>query len=185
MKKTYLFIITTFLAFTFTAKAQFNTLNQLNNNELLEISFNKISLGDIMDISGNDQKAEALFGKGNFDSIHNDYLNPNPNSSEDCPSWCKYYQFFNNGMYVRFEKFSKNENVYHLTYLKIKNPSVKVAIKGVSVSLGDNINAFNNFKVNEKNNWVVFIDEQTATIDITFYFDPTTRKITNIKMHTY
>lgn len=174
MKKTYLIVITTFLAFTFTAKAQFNTLNQLNNDELLGISFNKISLGNIMEISGNDQKAEVLFGKGNFDSFQN----------ETCPFLCRDYKINNNALYVSFEK---SNDGYFFSNLFVNNHSIQVKIKNVTASIGDLIDIFKKkgHVIDEKNNWVVFIDEQTATIDITFYFNPTTRKITNIKMHTY
>jgi hypothetical protein len=184
MKKTYLFVITTVLTVAFSAKAQ---LNELNVNELAQIKFNNTSLTQIRQIAGNDQKAEALFGKGNFESMRNDYLNPNPNSTEDCPDWCMYYQLFNRQLYVRFEKESTNDDFYHFTYAKVKSSDINVTVKNVTVSIGDSIDAFKNkgYHVNEKHNWVVFVDEDTATIDIAFYFHPKSRKITKIQMTTY
>ena len=172
------------LLLSFSCSAQ---LNELTVEELENITFNNIALGDIMGINGQDSKAEALFGKGNFESLSNDYENPNPNSQEDCPFWCKYYQFFTNGVYVRFEKFSVNESVYYFTYLKVKDPSVIVTVKDVSIALGDDISIFEEkgYVISEKYNWVVFVDKETSTIDITFHFDPSTRKVEAIKMDTY
>ena len=184
MKKTYLFVITTVLTVAFSAKAQ---LNELNDNELFGITFDNISLGSIMEVHGNDQKAEALFGKGNFESMRNDHLNPNPNSTEDCPDWCMYYQLFDRQLYVRFEKESTSDDFYHFTYAKVKSSDISVSVKNVTVSIGDSIDAFKNkgYHVNEQHNWVVFVDQDTATIAIRFYFHPKSRTITKIQMTTY
>ena len=177
-----IFIIALLLSFSCNAQ-----LNELTVVELESITFIDITLGDIMGIQGQDFKATELFGEGNFESMSNDYENPNPNSQEDCPFWCKYYQFFTSGVYVRFEKFSVSESEYYFTYLKVKNPSVVVAVKDVSIALGDDISIFEEkgYVISEKNNWVVFVDEETATIDITFQFNPSTRKVEEIRMNTY
>ena len=162
-------------------RAQINTLN---DDELFEIKFNQFTLDDIMGIDGIDENAETLFGKGNFESMENNYYNPNPNSLEDCPFYCMYYEFFDKNVFVRFEKFSSDDN-YHFTYLKVKDPAIQVTVKDVTVSIGNNIDAFKGYNISENNHWVVFADEDTSTIDITFIFNPSTRKITEIKMYTY
>ncbi len=165
----------------FSCRAQINTLN---TDELANISFNDIKLTQIRGIRGIDQNAEALFGKGNFESMENNYYNPNPNSLEDCPFYCMYYEFFDKNVFVRFEKFSSDDN-YHFTYLKVKDQAIQVTVKDVTVSIGDNIDVFKGYNISENNHWVVFADEDTSTIDITFIFNPSTRKIIEIKMYTY
>lgn len=171
MKKTYLFVITTVLTVAFSAKAQ---LNELSDNELFGITFDNILLGNIMEIHGNDQKAEALFGKGNFEAFQN----------ETCPFPCRDYKINNNAIYVGFEE--SNEG-YFFSALFVNSPAVQVTVKNVTISIGDSIDAFKNkgYHVNEKHNWVVFMDEGTATIAIRFYFHPKSRKITKIQMTTY
>ena len=171
MKKTYLFVITTVLTIAFSAKAQ---LNELNVNELAQIKFNNTSLTQIRQIAGNDQKAEALFGKGNFEAFQN----------ETCPFPCRDYKINNNAIYVGFEE--SNEG-YFFAALYVNSPSVQVTVKNVTVSIGDSIDVFKKkgYLINEKHNWVVFIDKDTATIDIAFSFHPRSRKITKIQMTTY
>lgn len=176
------YLILVFLLWTFSCTAQ---INIVNIEELANISFNDIKLTQIRSIRGIDENAEALFGVGNFESMENSYHNPNPNSHEDCPFYCMYYEFFDKNIFVRFEKFSSDENFYHFTYLKVKDPSIQVTVKDVTVSIGDDIDAFQGYNISEQNHWVVFLDEDTATIDITFSFNPSTRKITEIKMYTY
>ena len=179
-----LFSFSFFLFSFFFATAQ---LNKLTVEELEGIQFNNITLGDIMDISGDDSKALALFEEGNFESISNDYETPNPNSQEDCPFWCKYYQFFTNEVYVRFEKFSVSESDYYFTYLKVKDSSITVRVKDVSIALGDKIDVFQEkgYVIYEKYHKIVFVDEETSTIDITFEFDPSTRLVNEIRVSTY
>ena len=63
--KTKLIFSILLLAFFFSCNAQ---LNQLTSDELFEIKFDNFSLGDIMEIQGQDTKAEDLFGEGNFES---------------------------------------------------------------------------------------------------------------------
>ena len=85
---------------------------------------------------------------------------------------------------MRFEKFSSDDN-FHFTYLKVKDQAIQVTVKDVTVSIADNIDAFQGFTINEQYNRVSFYDEDTATIGIVFSFNPSTRKITEIKMYTY
>ncbi|MBT6251778.1 MAG: hypothetical protein HOI84_00595, partial [Flavobacteriaceae bacterium] len=90
----------------------------------------------------------------------------------------------NNAIYVGFEE--SNEG-YFFAALFVNSPAVQVTVKNVTISIGDSIDAFKNkgYHVNEKHNWVVFVDEDTATIAIRFYFHPKSRKITKIQMTTY
>ena len=158
-------------------------INELTVDELEGIKFNTITLGDIMEINGDDRKAEALFGKGNYES----------NINETCPFYCKYYRVFDNKISFEFEGSSgtiqtpsgETINDVYFARLFLKDPAIKVTVKDVTASLGDDIGVFKDYKINEEHHFVSFLDEDTATIDITFSFDPATRKITKITMDTY
>jgi hypothetical protein len=171
MKAPTLFFVL-FLALSFSCNAQ---LNKLTVEELAQIKFNEFTLSQIRRINAQDTKAEELFGKGNFESALN----------ESCPFYCK--DFWNKDLYFGFEEISQADQQYYLSYLTVINTSVKVSIKDVQIALGDKIDVFQEkgYLISEENNWVVFVDEETSTIDIAFYFDPSTRLVNKINMNTY
>lgn len=158
------------LLLALSCRAQINTLN---TDELANISFNDIKLTQIRRIRGIDQNAEALFGKGKFESEAN---TSGPDLGRD---------FWNEDITFGFEDSSNTGEYFYLLYLYVNHSNVQVTVKDVTVSIGDNIDAFQGYNISENNHWVVFADEDTSTIDITFIFNPSTRKITEIKMYTY
>lgn len=164
------YLILVFLLWTFSCTAQINTVNI---EELANISFNDIKLTQIRSIRGIDENAEALFGKGNFESKAN---TSGPDLGRD---------FWNEDITFGFEDSSNSGNYFYLLYLYVNHSNVQVTVKDVTVSIGDDIDAFQGYNISENNHWVVFADEDTSTIDITFIFNPSTRKITEIKMYTY
>jgi len=151
-------------------RAQINTLN---DDELFEIKFNQFTLDDIMGIDGIDENAETLFGKGNFESEAN---TSGPDLGRD---------FWNEDITFGFEDSSNTGDYFYLLYLYVNHSNVQVTVKDVTVSIGDDIGAFQGYTINEQHNRVSFYDEDTATIGIVFSFNPSTRKITEIKMYTY
>ena len=169
--KTTVLIFSSVFFYCCTAKAQLNTLNV---DELANIQFNNYTLSQIRQIEGKDDKAIALFGEGNIESEIN----------KTCPFLCK--DFWNKELVFGFEDDSQTGEQFYFTYLYAE-PTVKVTVKDVTVSLGDNIDIFKGkgYLISERYHWVVFLDEDTSTIDITFHFDPDKRKINQIKMTTY
>ena len=172
--KTNILIFISLFFYCCTTRAQLNTLNV---DELANIQFNNFTLSQIRQIEGKDDKAIALFGEGNFTSA----INPS------CPFLCKYFRIYQNKISFGFEDDSQTEEQFYFTYLNVKDSSIKVTVKDVSVSLGDKIDIFKEkgYLISEKNHWVVFVDEETATIAIRFHFDPSSRQINQIRMTTY
>jgi hypothetical protein len=154
MKNIILTIVFLFAAIS--CKAQLNYLN--NDTELFDgIKFNNVSLGDIMIASGDLTKMKALFGSDIQETPNNTgfYIGKN---------------IFNTNLYFHFEDETDTGNNYDLTYIRVKNSSVIVNVKGLSVKIGDHKSKFNNFNLNSNNNYN-FTDNDTGSISLFFKID--------------
>ena len=132
MKKILTLII---LFATISCKAQ---LNNLNDTELFDgIRFSNVSLGDIMRTKGYVTKMRNLFG--------ND-MQERPNNS--APFLAKF--LWNNDISFGFEDETDSGNNYDLTYIDVKNSSIIVQVKGLSINIGDDKSKFGNYLFNTK-----------------------------------
>ena len=154
MKNIILTIVFLFAAIS--CKAQFNYLN--NGTEVFDgIKFNNVSLGDIMIASDDLTKMKALFGSD---------IQEKPNNT--APFLAKF--LINNDISFGFEDETDTGNNYDLTYIRVKNSSVIVNVKGLSVKIGDHKSKFNNFNLNSNNNYN-FTDKDTGSISLFFKID--------------
>ena len=154
MKNIILTIVFLFAAIS--CKAQFNYLN--NDTELFdEIKFNNVSLGDIMIASGDLTKMKTFFGSDTQER---------PNNT--APFLAKF--IINNDISFGFEDETDTGNNYDLTYIRVKNSSVIVNVKGLSVKIGDHKSKFINFNLNSNNNYN-FTDNDTGSISLFFKID--------------
>ena len=157
MKNIILTIVFLFAAIS--CKAQLNYLN--NDTELFDgIKFNNVSLGDIMITSGDLTKMKALFGSD---------IQEKPNNT--APFLAKF--LINNDISFGFEDETDTGNDYDLTYIRVKNSSVIVNVKGLSVKIGDHKSKFNNFIFNtyKEDNSFNFTDKETTSIGLSFKID--------------
>jgi len=154
MKNIILTIVILFAGIS--CKAQFNYLN--NDTELFDgIKFNNVSLGDIMIASGDLTKMKAFFGSDIQETPNNTgiYIGKN---------------IFNTNLYFHFEDETDSGNNYYLTYIRVKNSSVIVNVKGLSVKIGDHKSKFINFNLNSNNNYN-FTDKETGSTSLFFKID--------------
>ena len=153
MKNIILTIVILFAGIS--CKAQFN---YLNSTEVFDgIKFNNISLGNIMTASGDLTKMKAFFG--------ND-IQERPNNT--APFLAKF--IINNGISFGFEDETDTGNNYDLTYIRVKNSSVIVNVKGLSVKIGDHKSKFMGLKLNSNNNYN-FTDKETGSTSLFFKID--------------
>jgi hypothetical protein len=169
MKKLYIIIIG-LLLLTTSCIAQ---LNNLNDTELFEgIRFNNVTLSQVMKSKGNLNKMKTLFGNDIEETSNNTgpYIGKN---------------IFNTNLYFHFEDETDKGNNYDLTYIKVKNSSVTVNIKGLSIKIGNDKSKFGNLLLNTNTNRFVFTDEDTGSVSLSFQIDTTTNKIIEIKFIAY
>lgn len=166
---TIIFLITLFLSIS--CRAQ---LNNLNDQELFEgIQFNDIKLGNIMESKGNLTTLKSYFGNDTHEQ-----------NNDTAPFLAKF--IFNDNISFGFEDETDSGNDYHLTYITVKNPSVIVEVKGLSLKLGDDKTKFGGlFLLNAKTNRYVFTDQDTGSVSLSFQIDKLTNKINEIKFTVY
>ena len=166
MKNIILTIVILFAGIS--CKAQFN---YLNSTEVFDgIKFNNVPLGNIMIASGDLTKMKAFFG--------ND-IQERPNNT--APFLAKF--IINNGISFGFEDETDSGNNYDLTYITVKNSSVIVNVKGLSVKIGDRKSKFIGFKLNSNNNYN-FTDKETGSTSLFFKIDKND-KVSEIKYISY
>jgi hypothetical protein len=169
MKKLYIIIIGLLLS-TISCKAQ---LNNLNDTELFEgIRFNNVTLSQVMKSKGILTQMKILFG----------------NDIEETPNKTGLYigkNIFDTNLYFHFEDETDAGNNYDLTYIKVKNSSVTVNIKGLSIKIGDDKSKFGNLLMNTNTNRFVFTDQDTGSVSLSFQIDPNTNKVSKIKFIAY
>ena len=166
MKNIILTIVFLFAAIS--CEAQFN---YLNGTEVFDgIKFNNVSLGDIMIASGDLTKMKALFGSDIQETPNNTgiYIGKN---------------IFNTNLYFHFEEETDTGNNYDLTYIRVKNSSVIVNVKGLSVKIGDHKSKFRGFKLNSNNKYN-FTDKDTGSTSLFFKID-NNDKVSEIKYISY
>jgi len=156
MKNIILTIVILFAGIS--CEAQFN---YLNSTEVFDgIKFNNVSLGDIMIASGDLTKMKAFFGSDIQETPNNTgiYIGKN---------------IFNTNLYFHFEDETNTGNNYDLTYIRVKNSSVIVNVKGLSVKIGDHKSKFRGFIFNtyKEDNSFNFTDKDTGSISLSFKID--------------
>lgn len=163
-------ILTTLvLLFSISCKAQ---LNNLNETELFDgIKFNNISLGNIMESSGNLTQMRTYFG--------NDIQE---RANDTAPYLAKF--LLNNFISFGFEDETDTGNNYDLTFIRVINSSVNVNVKGLSVKIGDSKSKFDNFLFNEIDRSYNFADADTGSIGLSFKID-SSDKVSAIKLICY
>ena len=154
------------LLLSFSCKAQ---LNNLTDTELFEgIRFNNVSLGAIMVASGDLTKMRALFG---------DSIQEIPNDS--APFLAK--SLYNDNFSFGFEDETDTGNNYDLAYIYIKNSSVTVTVKGLSIKIGDDKSKFGNLLFNSKYKRYNFTDQDTGSVGLSFQID-SSNKVSDIEL---
>lgn len=167
MKNIILTIVVLFARIS--CEAQFNYLN--NGTEVFDgIKFNNISLGDIMIASGDLTKMKTFFGCD---------IQETPNNT----GFCIGKNIFNTNLYFHFEDVTDTGNNFDLTYIRVKNSSAIVNVKGLSVKIGDHKSKFRGFKLNSNNKYN-FTDKDTGSISLFFKIDEHD-KISEIKYISY
>ncbi len=166
MKK--IFLITMVLLVTISCKAQ---LNNLNDNELFEgIQFNNVSLGTIMESSGDLNKMKTLF-RNNIVEEAND----------SAPFLAK--ELSNDNIVLSFEDETDTGNNYDLTSIYVLNSSVTVNIKGLSIKIGDDKSKFGNliFNTYKEDNSYNFTDQDTGSVGLHFKIN-SSNKVSEINL---
>ncbi|QMU64764.1 MAG: hypothetical protein GKR88_11010 [Flavobacteriaceae bacterium] len=168
MKK--ILITTLFFIIIFSCKIQ---LNNLNDTELFDgIKFNNVSLRSIMDSKGDVTQMRALFGN----DIQQEDNNSGPFIGKD---------IFNSKFYFHYEDETDTGQDFDLTYIKVKNSSVIVNIRGLSIKIGDDRSKFGSLLFNTRFNGYVFTDQDTGSVSLSFQIDNDTNKVTEIKFTAY
>ena len=90
---------------------------------------------------------------------------------------------FNTNLYFHFEDETDTGNNYDLTYIRVKNSSVIVNVKGLSVKIGDHKSKFMGFKLNSNNKYN-FTDKDTGSTSLFFKIDKND-KVSEIKYISY
>lgn len=148
-------------------------LNNLNDIELFEgIKFNNISLGSIMESSGVLSNMKSYFGNNIIEE-----------ANDTAPFLAKF--LYNNDISFGFEDETDTGNNYDLTYITVKNSSVLVHIKGLSIKIGDDKSKFGNLLLNANTNKFVFTDQDTGSVGLSFKIDSISNKVTAIKFIAY
>lgn len=163
MKK--IILTTIIILITLSCRAQ---LNNLNDSELFDgVKFNNVSLGSIMLSKGDLTQMKLLFG--------ND-IQERPNDT--APFLAKF--IWNTNLSFGFEDETDTGNNYDLTYIDVKNNSVIVNVKGLSIKLGDDKSKFGNILLNSNTNSYVFTDQDTGSVSLSFKVDSLTNKVIEI-----
>lgn len=166
MKNIILTIVILFAGIS--CEAQFN---YLNTTEVFDgVKFNNISLGNIMTSSGDLTKMKTFFGSDTQER---------PNNT--APFLAKF--IINKNISFGFEDETDTGNNYNLTYIRVKNSSVIVNVKGLSVKIGDHKRKFKGFKLNSNNKYN-FTDKETGSTSLFFKIDKHD-KVSEIKYISY
>ena len=168
-------MLTLVILFTsISCKAQLGAyLNNINDTELFDgIKFNNVSLGDIMVASGDLTKMKDLFGNDIQERANN-----------TAPFLAKF--LYKNNISFGFEDETDTGNNYDLTYIKVKNSSVIVNVKGLSIRIGDDKSKFGSYLFNPNSNSYNFTDADTGSVGLSFQIDSITNKVTEIKFIAY
>ena len=151
--KQILIILIINLLLPISCKAQ---LNNINNDEFGEsIKFNNVTLGEIMVASGDLNKMKTFFG----------------NDIQETPNNTGFYigkNIFDTNLYFHFEDETDTGNNYDLTYIEVKNSSVTVNIKRLSIKIGDDKRKFNNYLFNSDDSSYNFTDADTGSVGLSF-----------------
>jgi hypothetical protein len=149
-------LITIVLLFSVSCKAQ---LNNLNETELFDgIKFNNISLRNIMNSKGNLTQMKVYF-------VNDIQERPN----DTAPYLAKF--LWNNNISFGFEDETDSGNNYDLTYIRVRNSSVIVNVKGLSIKIGDSRSKFGNYLFNENDSSYNFTDADTGSVGLSFKID--------------
>ena len=134
------------------------------------IVIHNVPLGNIMTASGDLTKMKTFFGSDIQETPNNTgiYIGKN---------------IFNTNLYFHFEDETDTGNNYDLTYIRVKNSSVIVNVKGLSVKIGDHKSKFMGFKLNSNNKYN-FTDKDTASTSLFFKIDKND-KVSEIKYISY
>ena len=87
---------------------------------------------------------------------------------------------WNTNLSFGFEDETDTGNNYDLTYIDVKNNSVIVNVKGLSIKLGDDKSKFGNILLNSNTNSYVFTDQDTGSVSLSFKVDSLTNKVIEI-----
>ena len=143
--------------------------NYLTLSEFNSITIDGVKWKDIDNTEGDLTKMRILFGNN---LIHKTADEPSPSIG-----------FWNNSFYFDFES-GIDDSPYALVYFEIKNNSSTISIKGISITLGDNINKLGNIKINtysDGTKGAIFILENSDSEGLFVKCNPTTNKITKIE----
>ncbi|MFT4806273.1 MAG: hypothetical protein ACI9YE_003506 [Psychroserpens sp.] len=145
----------------------------VNNTELLEeTKFNNVSLGDIMRTKGNLSQMSLLFGNSIIEE-----------QNETAPYLAK--DLYNENIYFGFEDDTETGNDYYLAFITVKNNSVVVKVKNLSIRIGDDKSKFGKMTMNPKSSSFNFLDADTGSASLSFEIDQTTNKVTEINFILY
>lgn len=148
-------------------------LNNLNDTELFEgIKFNNISLGSIMQSSGDLAIIKSYFGNDMQEIL---------NSSG--PYIGK--ELYNGYFVFGFEDETDTGNNYDLTDITVRNSSVIVNVKGLSIKIGDDKSEFGNLLFNTNDKSYNFTDQDTGSVGLSFKIDNQTNKVSEIALICY
>lgn len=163
-------ILTTIvLLISVSCKAQ---LNNLNETELFDgIKFNNASLRNIMNSKGNLNQMKTYFGSE---------IRERPNDTS--PYLAKF--LWNNNISFGFEDETDSGNNYDLTYIRVRNSSVIVNVKGLSIKIGDDKSEFGNYLFNENDSSYNFTDTDTGSVGLSFKID-SLNKVSMIELICY
>jgi|GEM_PF-2222058 len=166
MKKIYLLLATVLLS----VGPCLSQINQLSQSEFDDISFNGVTVRQIINTDGNVDNMSALFGK-----------NVQQEMNDTAPFLAKHL-FIGDDISFDFEDVTDTGNSYQLTYIIVDNPSILVKVKGITAKLGDDLSVFGNNVINtfKGDNSVVF--SGVLSCSLSFKISETTDKVIEIEL---
>jgi formylmethanofuran dehydrogenase subunit D len=167
MKKIHLIITVIFIS-SYSCKAQ---KNKLTRTEYYNIKINNVTFQSLYDTNGDEASMKALFGS----DLEFEANTTGPSLGRD---------FWNGSIYLNFEDDSDTGSYYVPTLINIKNSSVTITVKGISVKLGDDKSVFGSLFVFKSINSIIFVSE-TGTSSLAFKIDPFTNKISKIEFNAF
>ena len=150
MKKIHLIITVIFIS-SYSCKAQ---KNKLTRTEYYNIKINNVTFQSLYDTNGDEASMKALFGS----DLEFEANTTGPSLGRD---------FWNGSIYLNFEDDSDTGSYYVPTLINIKNSSVTITVKGISVKLGDDKSVFGSLFVFKSINSIIFVSE-TSTLKILY-----------------
>ncbi len=143
--------------------------NYLTLSEFNNMTIDGVKWKDIDNTEGDLTKMRTLFGNNlNYKTADD----PMPNIG-----------FWNNGLSFNFES-DVSDSPYTLVRFEIDNASSTISIKGISITLGDNINKLGNIKINtyrDGTKGAIFILENSDSEGLFVKCNPSTNRITEIE----